>query len=219
MIHPVIEWDDDEFGGFRVTSNLDHFIAPGDWVVDPADTSHFVPKYKPCKYRRLSYGNKKGRPWCHIHCLLFEEVVDQQTCIDCTERVDPPKSVPIEDLISIEEGDIAEDVERKFQEARQRQYDEENPYDPYGTEIITNIGDVMNPPDDDPVFSKDQPSSRYVTKSTQRTKWAPCIHRQESKNTDCSGCNKFICGCEACPLLGKTLSKKDCAECSHRTEN
>ena len=92
---PIIEWDDDKFGGFRVMKNLSHFNAPADWKVDPNDPSHFLPKYPPCGYRRLSTGTKQGRPWCKIHCLLFEEVVDHQTCVDCTEHVPVPNFVPI----------------------------------------------------------------------------------------------------------------------------
>jgi len=215
---PVIEWDKDEFGGFRVTKNLDRFIAPGDWGIDPADPSHFVPKYKPCRYRRLSYGTRKGRPHCHIHCLLFEEVVDHQTCIDCTERVDPPNFVVLEDVIDVKETDTPEDIERKLNVWRAREYKNNAPYDPDDSEVISaDLGE--NPDDNDPVFSRDQPPSRYVKKQPQQgTKWAPCIHRKQVENEDCGGCSKFICGCEECPLLGRTLNKKDCKECQHRSE-
>lgn len=173
MTRPVIKWDDDEFGGFLVTKNLDQFIAPSDWVEDPVDASHFIPKYKPCKYRRLSFGTRQGRPWCHIHCLLFEEVVDHQTCIDCIDRVAPSQPITVESLFK----------------------------------------------DEDPVFSQDKPASRHVSKRNQPTSWVPCIHRQRQAKSDCGGCGTLVCGCEECPLLGQILSKKDCKECQHRTEN
>lgn len=87
-ILPRIEWDDKActgHGGFHVVSNLEHFIPPADWEVDPNDPTHFVPKYAPCRYRRLTQGTNKGRPFVKIHCLLFEDVVDAETCQTCAD--------------------------------------------------------------------------------------------------------------------------------------
>lgn len=202
---PAIEWDESDsigLGGFRVTRNLENFILPIDWEADPSDPSHFLPKYKPCKYRRLSKGTHLDRPWCKIHCLLFEEVVDHQTCIDCDQCVTPPQYVPPQDVTNDEDDeDELEDL-----------YDINfHPRDEIPTEHYFD--------DVDPVFSLDQPPSKYITKPKRRTKWKPCIHRIKAEEDDCTSCEKFACNCKACPLFRKVLIKKDCKECKYRKEN
>ncbi len=222
---PVIQWDEDRFGGFRITHNLEKFIPPDDWKVDPNDPSHFLPTYKPCTYRRLSFGTKRDQPWCKIHCLLFEDVVDHDTCVDCDKCVAPPNFVSIESLIDIEPDDTDETIVKKFKASRQKQNKAEVS-DNTDTIRILEDCESFGPEfkDDDPVFSSDQPPSKYVVKRNQeeprrRTDWAPCIHRQDSIDADCGGCGKLVCGCENCPLLGLVLNKKDCKECPHRQEN
>ncbi len=206
MSIPKIEWDDQNsngFGGFKVVENLENFIAPADWKIDPDDPTHFLPKYKPCRYRRLSQGTHKGRPWCKIHCLLFEEVVDAQTCVDCTDLQPPQKFVP-----------TSPDSETSDTEKQKISVDDI---------VFTSDTIQINPLDDDTVFSAEQPESKYIKKTNKghkkpRTPWKPCIYRRERISEDCD-CPKLICSCETCPLFNNILSKKDCKECQHRREN
>lgn len=213
---PIIKWDDHNctgFGGFRVVKYLENFIPPADWEVDPDDPSHFLPKYPPCRYRRLTQGTHQGRPFVKIHCLLFEDIVSMETCRDCTDVQPPIEVVQVEFPTNEEEA-------KKFHAQRRVKLEEIKNAGDVDIQDIMGTTDLSGmSPDDDTVFSSNQPGSEYIKKPNdpkkQSTQWAPCPYREQRDDSDCA-CTKFVCKCPECPLFNKQLRKKDCRTCQHR---
>lgn len=186
---PKIEWDHldvSEFGGFRVTNNLEHFNPPADWVVDPGDSSHFLPRFKPCKYRRMSRGTIKGRPYAQIHCLLFEDIVDHLTCVDCEQCV-APSDLPVHPDTTMDNDhtlniiDVHQDVDPIFDPHQQ------------SSTYVTKV---------------DQPQASKWPSCQHRS-------HMES-NSGCGSCAKYVCQCVLCPLANTIVTKKDCTECQYK---
>ncbi len=220
---PVVVWDDEDSSsrtGFRVTENLDKFIPPADYKVDPDDPSHFIPVYNSCKYRRRSIGITEGRPWCHIHCLVLEEIVDHTTCMDCELRVDA-QGTPVHQITGLPEAAPEKDHAKVLATQHQKEIDDATHLE---DDTRITVFDLIQQPDTDPVFDPTQPKAKYSRPDEggldvrNPTPWEPCKYREKA-DAECSSCNKQRCGCEACPLFDYTVTKKDCRKCEYRKEN
>lgn len=81
-----IQFDDDDFGGFTVVEGKLTEVPYGWEEVSPG---RFEPKWPQCRYRRLSKLSRHGRVTILPQCLLYQNAVVFDQCVDC-QQAKPP---------------------------------------------------------------------------------------------------------------------------------
>lgn len=82
-MRPVIVFDDDDQGGFRVVKGELHpDQVPEGW--EEIEPGYYKPRWPECRYRRMNYGQRDGRIFAMPLCLVFDgAAVDVQICQGC----------------------------------------------------------------------------------------------------------------------------------------